>query len=187
MEEPSAELRRDGIWLSRWSVHDLDECVQVVTESLDHLIPWMAWAAGYTRDTAATYLRDCVRKWAAGTAFDYAIRSESGAIIGSVSLMTRIGGGGLETGYWLHPEHTGKGVITRAVAVLVDEAFRIGANRVEIVHDAANTRSGAVPRRLGFTEVARRSPPQKSITSGELGIDVVWRLTREHYKSLRIR
>jgi hypothetical protein len=46
---------------------------------------------------------------------------------------------------------------------------------VEIVTDVANTRSAAIPKRLGFTVVDRR-PPQEPITSGEDGLDVVWRL-----------
>jgi ribosomal-protein-serine acetyltransferase len=34
-----------------------------------------------------------------------------------------------------------------------------------------------VPRRLGFTEVARRSPPREPAFGGEVGIDVIWELT----------
>jgi ribosomal-protein-serine acetyltransferase len=49
---------------------------------------------------------------------------------------------------------------------------------VEVVHDAANTASGRVPRRLGFTEVERRARGQGAVAPGEVGIEVVWRLTR---------
>ncbi len=72
----------------------------------------------------------------------------------------------------------GQGVMTRAVAALIDEAWRIGAGHVQIVHDEANISSGAIPYRLGFTEVDRRSPPQQPVTPAEVGVDVVWRLTR---------
>jgi RimJ/RimL family protein N-acetyltransferase len=58
---------------------------------------------------------------------------------------------------------------------LVAEAFRTGAQRVEIITDVANMRSAAIPKRLGFTVVDRR-PPQEPVTSGEDGLDVVWRL-----------
>jgi hypothetical protein len=63
-----------------------------------------------------------------------------------------------------------------ALASLVDEAFPIGAHHVEIVHGSAGRRSGAVPRRLGFTGIERRSPPQDPVTPAEEGIDVIWRL-----------
>jgi len=60
----------------------------------------------------------------------------------------------------------------------VRQAFALPeVDRVEIVHDLANTRSGAVPQRLGFTEVERRSRTQPA-AAGESGVEVVWRLTR---------
>ena len=176
MERPFENLRDEGVELRRWRAGDLDELLRVVTESLDHLAPWMPWAAsGYDRRNALGFLAQAKAKWESGEAFSYAILSDAGAIIGSCGMMARIGPGGFEIGYWLHPGHTGRGVATRAARALALEAFRIGADRVEIVHDVANSASGSVPRRLGFTEVARR-PPQEPLTSAEAGLDVVWRL-----------
>ena len=42
----------------------------------------------------------------------------------------------------------------------------------------ANVASGGVPRKLGFAEIERRRHPDGPETSGESGIDVVWRITR---------
>ncbi|QGK71354.1 GNAT family N-acetyltransferase [Allosaccharopolyspora coralli] len=178
MDTPREKLHHDGVDLRRWEHSDVDEALRVVTESHDHLTPWMAWANGYGHDKAVEFLSRSDECWREGRAFSYAILSGQGAIIGACELMARIGAGGLEIGYWLHPRHTGHGVMTRAVAALIDEAWRIGADHVEIVHDEANIASGAIPRRLGFTEVDRRSPPQQPVTSAEVGVDVVWRLTR---------
>ena len=110
-----------------------------------------------------------------GTDYDYAIVAPGPALVGSCSMMSRIGPGGFEIGYWVHPAHLGLGYATAAAAALTSEAFRIGADRVEIVHDLANVASGAIPRRLGFPEVDRRAP-QEERTAGEAGVDVVWRL-----------
>jgi ribosomal-protein-serine acetyltransferase len=56
-----------------------------------------------------------------------------------------------EIGYWLAASFQGKGVMTRACGALVDYAFgKLGLNRVEIRAAAGNTRSRAVPERLGF-------------------------------------
>jgi RimJ/RimL family protein N-acetyltransferase len=90
-------------------------------------------------------------------------------------MMSRIGAGGFELGYWVHPAHVRRGYATAAAAALVAEAFRVGADRVEIVHDLANIASGGIPRRLGFREVDRRRP-QEERSTGEAGVDVVWRL-----------
>ncbi|WP_100012786.1 GNAT family N-acetyltransferase [Lentibacillus sediminis] len=56
-----------------------------------------------------------------------------------------------EIGYWIDQRHNGKGYITEAVEGITQFAFReLKANRVEIRCDAKNTKSRAVPERLGF-------------------------------------
>ncbi|WP_263253946.1 GNAT family N-acetyltransferase [Saccharopolyspora rosea] len=183
MDRPAESIERPPVLLRRWRQSDLYRAHHVVTESLPHLRPWMAWAVGeYTLDTMARFLDDSDRKWRDGAEFGYAI-TVGGAIVGCISLMDRVGPGGLEIGYWLHPAHTGRGLVTTAAAALVEQAFALpGVEHVEIWHDAANTASGGVPHRLGFTEVERRSPPRETpLTSGECGVDVVWRLTRRQH------
>lgn len=180
MERAREELPAGPVTLRRWADGDADELHRVVHESLEHLAPWMAWATqGYSDADARDHVRRSRDGWAEGTEYGYAIRIADGApmegaLVGACSMMTRIGPGGMEIGYWLHPGHVGHGFMTAAAAALTAEAFRIGVDHVEIVHDVANTRSRAVPRRLGFIEVARR-PPQEELSSGEAGEDVVWR------------
>jgi ribosomal-protein-serine acetyltransferase len=171
-----AQLGSGEVTLRRWRDTDVAALHEVVQESLEHLRPWMAWVAdGYPLEAAANFVAATQDEWAQGKAFNYAI-FVSGRLAGAASLMARIGPGGLEIGYWLHPAHTGRGVATRAASLLVAEAFRSGADRVEIVTDVANFRSAAIPKRLGFTDVERR-PPQEPVTSGEDGLDIIWRLT----------
>ncbi|HEV7898283.1 MAG TPA: GNAT family N-acetyltransferase [Planosporangium sp.] len=179
MRSANEHLEHDGVRLRRWRDDDIDMLFAVVTESLDHLTPWMPWVAdGYGHHDAAAFVERSRDDWRGGSAYNYAIVAPDDALVGSCGLMARIGDGGLEIGYWLHPAHTGRGIATRAAAALAAEAFRIGADRVEIVHDAANERSAAIPRRLGFVEVARRRPPQEPMTGAEVGEDVIWRLKR---------
>ena len=171
-----AQLGSGEVTLRRWREQDAPVLHRVVQESMAHLRPWMAWVAdGYPPEAAVAFVAATARDWEAGTAFNYAIHV-SGRVVGAASLMARIGSGGLELGYWLHPGHVGRGVATRAASLLAAEAFRTGADRVEIVTDVANTRSAAIPKRLGFRLVERR-PPQEPLTPGEDGLDVVWRLT----------
>jgi ribosomal-protein-serine acetyltransferase len=49
-------------------------------------------------------------------------------------------------------------------------------HRVEIMHDELNVASGAIPRKLGFTQVGWRpmDPPAPAGT----GTGVIWRLVR---------
>ncbi|GAA5199211.1 GNAT family N-acetyltransferase [Rugosimonospora acidiphila] len=176
MLRPSDRLEHDGVRLRRWHTEDGDELLRVVSESVDHLTPWMAWAEGYDRTRTTEFLARCDTDWQDGTAYNYAILDSGGAIAGSCGLMSRVGPGGLEVGYWLHPGHTGRGMVTRAAAALTAEAFRIGADRVEIVTDAANQRSAAVARRLGFVEVAR-NPAEPPTSPARQGVNIVWRRT----------
>ena len=106
-----------------------------------------------------------------------------GVLVGGCGLMRRIGPGGLEIGYWVHQAWTRRGLATAASAALVEAAFRLpGVDRIEIVHDELNVASAGVPRKLGFTEVARRSvdlpPPAGTDTGTDIGTDIVWRLVR---------
>ncbi|MDR2929726.1 MAG: GNAT family N-acetyltransferase [Propionibacteriaceae bacterium] len=57
-----------------------------------------------------------------------------------------------EIGYWIDSAHEGKGMITAAVRELERICFTdLGLERVQITVDARNTRSRAVPERLGYT------------------------------------
>ncbi|WP_436499337.1 GNAT family N-acetyltransferase [Actinokineospora sp. HUAS TT18] len=177
MARPSAVLTGEIVVLRRRTPDDFAELYPVVLDALPHLRPWMAWAAaGVSEDSLRAHLAEVSENWEAGTEFTYSITVD-GAVAGSCALMFRRGG--WEIGYWLHPDHVGRGAALEAAALLVAAAFGMPeVEYVEIVHDTANARSGAIPRKLGFVEVARVSPPQEPITSGEDGVDVHWRLTR---------
>ncbi|MGP4016020.1 GNAT family N-acetyltransferase [Saccharopolyspora sp. 5N708] len=186
MAHPAEVIKLDSAVLRRWRDEDLAEMHRVVIEALPHLRPWMPWAAsGYPLDAAAEFLDLCARNWRSGDAYTYAIIAD-GAIAGCISLERRIGPGGLELGYWLHPDFTGHGLVTTSAAALVDEAFVLpGIDHVQIRHDAANTASQAVPQRLGFTCIDRRSTAREPNTPGDTGVDVVWELTRSERAAQR--
>ncbi|MER5880672.1 GNAT family N-acetyltransferase [Streptomyces sp. NPDC001910] len=176
MKQCAETLTSGQVELRRWRVSDVETLNRVVTESLAHLLPWMPWAASHDRNAIAEYLTRSEGEWESAQAYNYAITS-GGAVIGSCSLMRRIGPGGLEIGYWIHPGWTGRGLVTMSAAALLRQGFELaGIDRIEIHHDAANHASGAVPRRLGFTEVERFQVPDGPATSGEVGIDVIWRI-----------
>ena len=162
--------------MRRWRQDDLDALFGAVTESLDHLRPWMPWAGTTAGRRRRNTWPGRTKHWDEGTEYNYAITT-AGALAGSIGLMARIGPGGLEIGYWVHQAYTRRGLATTAAAALVEQAFRLpGVNRVEIVHDELNVASGGVPRKLGFTEVERR--PLEELSPGGSGVGVIWRLTR---------
>ncbi|MFD7446530.1 GNAT family N-acetyltransferase [Streptomyces sp. NPDC059909] len=176
MQQPAEILRSDQVELRRWRVQDIEILHRLITDSRDHLLPWMPFAASHDRAQGEKFLTLCEEEWASGQAYYYAITS-GGVVIGSCSLMRRSGPGGLDIGYWLHHAWTGKGLATMAAAALVNAGRRMpGIDRIEIHHDEANSASGAVARRLGFTEIERVQVPEGPAAPRETGIDVIWRL-----------
>jgi RimJ/RimL family protein N-acetyltransferase len=137
----------------------------------------MGWCAGtYDQAAAADFLDHCESNWASGAAYTYAIITD-GQWVGVCAIERRIGPGGVEIGYWLHPAHIGRGLATEAVSMLLEQAFALpDVDRVQFWHDAANIPSAGVPRLLGFTVIDRRTPPRAPLASGGVGVDVVWEL-----------
>jgi RimJ/RimL family protein N-acetyltransferase len=193
---PNGLIEHAPVTLRRFRAEDVDALFGAVTESLEHLRPWMPWAADYSRASAEEYLAGSIKGWDEGTEYNYAILTGAAlteaalteaavardaqagrVLVGSIGLMTRCGPGGLEIGYWVHRAYTGRGLATAATAALVEEAFGLpGVDWVEIVHDELNVASGQIPRKLGFTEAERRPldwPPPSGTGTG-----VVWRLKK---------
>ncbi|WP_316528703.1 GNAT family N-acetyltransferase [Kitasatospora brasiliensis] len=179
MNLPQHVIALDGLTLRRFdAATDLPEFLAVIEDSLEHLRPWMPWAADHSATRTAAFLAERPGLWASGRDFTYAI-TQDGAIVGACGLFRRedTPDDVREIGYWLHPAATGRGLATRAARALAAEAFRLpGVACVEIVHDPANLASGAVPARLGFTEHVRR--PAEALAPAETGEELVWRLTR---------
>ncbi|MFB7616249.1 GNAT family N-acetyltransferase [Kitasatospora sp. NPDC056181] len=185
MEHPQQVIELDGFTLRAFNGEaDLPEFLRVVEESLEHLRPWMGWVAEHSEANTRAFLVNRAERWARGQDYSYAIVSD-GDIVGVCGLFRSAddADGGREIGYWLHPAATGRGLVTRAVRELVDQAFRLpGVEFVEVVHDPANLASGAVPARLGFTEHLRR--PRERLAPAETGEEQIWRLTRRRAKAL---
>lgn len=179
---PAERIRCGPVVLRRWGEGDAVELHKVINSCLPHLRPWMPWARdGYSLQAAQDFLASVVASWNEPTGYAYAITAD-GAIIGSVGLQRGQHDGGMEIGYWLHPEHTGRGIVTASTRALIEQAFALdGVDHVEIWHDAANVASSRIPQRLGFCEVGRRVPPRDPPVEGMAGVDVVWRLHRPDF------
>lgn len=90
----------------------------------------------------------------------------------------------LEIGYWISSDQQGKGIITRAVSAIVDDAFdNLGFHRVEIHCAAGNNRSRAIPERLGFKQdgIMREA----GLLSGEFVDKVIYSMLASEWKGDR--
>jgi RimJ/RimL family protein N-acetyltransferase len=100
-----------------------------------------------------------------------------GVIVGGCGAHHRQGPGCVDLGYWIHVDHIGLGYAVETAQALTAAAFDAAdVAHVEIHHDKANVRSGAVPRALGFTPGPEQSDGIHS--PAEVGIDCGWSISR---------
>lgn len=177
MGAPPDNLTQGSVELRRWRVSDADLCFRLVSDSLEHLRPWMAWATpGYSHADAVDYLERCEADWADGAAFQYLIVAD-GTAAGAAGLHARIAPGGLEIGYWVHPDFTARGIATAASAALTEAALALpGIDHVEIHHDEANLPSGRIPAKLGYKAIETRRGRFEPAPA-DSGVTLVWRIT----------
>jgi len=96
---------------------------------------------------------------ARGTFVRWTIADAEDRYLGGVSLFG-IEHGSAEVGYFLHPDATGRGIMTRAVEAAADWAFSsegLDVHRVSLDVADGNAASMAVARRAGFVACGRRS------------------------------
>ncbi len=123
----------------------------------ERLARWEPWAAqppvlAETR----SFVEASARNWVAGAELPVVIAvREDGQwrLAGSVGLrIDRYSRSG-ELGYWIDGQHEGRGLVSRAVAAVLDQAFGpLGLERVSLHTEVANQRSRALASRLGFVE-----------------------------------
>jgi RimJ/RimL family protein N-acetyltransferase len=179
---PAAPLpeRTSGprLTLRRWTADDVDRLAAAVAASVEHLRPWMPWAAEepLERATRLAKIREWEHDWSAGG--DLVLAMELGDdVVGGCGLHHRVGPGALEIGYWVHADHARRGFATEAAGALTTLAFTVpGIERVEIHHDRSNVASAGVPRRLGFTLVAEE--PDEPTAPAECGVECRWAVRR---------
>ncbi len=104
-------------------------------------------------ESSRALLRGYAEKAAADTGRIYGIWTD-GELVGGVLFRTMdVKQGTAEAGCWLEPSAAGRGLVTKAVRVIIDWAVEErDIHRVEWLVSAANTASIAVARRLGMTK-----------------------------------
>ncbi len=92
-------------------------------------------------------------RWRGRPGFRFGICTKEGDLIGAAA----IGNDTLHTAYFLDPAHWGKGLVTEAMAGLIEATFARFPNLTELraEHFDDNPASGTLLRKLGFKEAGR--------------------------------
>jgi RimJ/RimL family protein N-acetyltransferase len=169
-----------GVLLKRWRESDAEAFATPVTESAEHLRPWVAWVADepLSLGQRRAMLAKREQEWLDGGDVALAVIAE-GQVAGGCGLHRR-DPGTLEIGYWIHSSFLRRGLATAASALLTDAALGItGIDHVEIHHDKANVASGRVPQKLGFDMVGEQLA--KAEAPGNTGVNLIWRMDRSRW------
>lgn len=126
----------------------------LVEKNYERLLVWCPWLEEVrTVEKTRLFIRCKLQRFADGNGFTAGF-FENDSLIGVIALeyidqANRI----TEIGYWLDAETEGRGLITSACRALIEYAFHeLKLNRVQIRCASENTRSRAIPERLGFRQ-----------------------------------
>lgn len=164
---------------------DADALVEAIMPSLPELEIWLPWAAaGYTRASAARFIKESGQAWREGRAYDMAIRrrDEPDRHIGNVSLWytSRLGPVG-EIGYWIRTDETRQGICTEVVARVLQIAYEeLAMHRVVLRIAVGNAASERVAEKLGFL---REGLLREEVKVGARWLDhTIWGLLDSEYR-----
>jgi ribosomal-protein-serine acetyltransferase len=174
-----------GIEMRQFRREDAEPAFAVVDRHRDYLRRWLPWVdgtrsaedvlqfIGRTLDEFETNRNPQAGIWVDGVLsgsmgchpIDWAHRNSS-------------------IGYWIRPDLQGRGIVTQCCEVMLDHLFKeLGLHRVEIRCGTGNTRSCAVPARLGFT---REGVAREAEWVSDRWIDlVIWSMLQEEWEMRR--
>jgi RimJ/RimL family protein N-acetyltransferase len=152
---PAYRIETERLVVRCYQPSDARLLAEAITENVEHLKPWMPWAHNEPEPFEEKEKR-VVRfrgMFDLNENYGYGIfNPEETKLLGSTGLHPRIGENQLEIGYWIHKDHTSKGLATESTSALIQVAFEIiHVHRLEIHCDPANHASASIPRKLGFT------------------------------------
>ncbi len=167
MEQMFAMMLRPGVELRLIEERHAPALLTSVNRDREHLRRWLSWVdVTRTEDDILAFIRVELERFSTSKGFSACIWVD-GTIAGVIGLtradqQARVG----EIGYWLGREFQGRGLMTDAARAVTDHALvELDWNRVQIRCGVGNTKSSAIPKRLGFT--FEGSQRQTSLVNGE--------------------
>lgn len=151
-------LRASEVTLRPVRVKDSSAWSAARTRSADWLAPWEATVppgGGPRPASFAVLARRLRRAAAAGSHLPFAIEVD-GVFAGQITVSNIVRGSALfcSVGYWIDVAFAGRGVMPRALAMVIDHCFGpVGLHRIEIAIRPENSNSLRVVEKLDIPEV----------------------------------
>lgn len=157
---PPTRIDTERLVIRCWREADAPLLREAVDGSLEHLRSWLPWANQEPKSLEETreLLAGFEAAFRSGESFIYGILSrDESRVIGGSGLHRRIGEGGLEIGYWIRADMTGRGLATEAVRAITRVGLAVpGIERIQIRCDPRNAASRRIPEKLGYQLVEIR-------------------------------
>lgn len=143
-----------SIELKSWKEEYASELFQLVDSNREYLAEFLNWVPNVKQESdQLKFITDSIESLDKETGMELGIWFE-GKLVGCIGLH-EIDRRNNKTsiGYYLGRDFQGKGIMTKSVKALIDFCFKeLQMNRIEIRAAVQNTKSRAIPERLGFTK-----------------------------------
>ena len=183
MEQMPSELAAGPIELRRRRLDHSAQLVAAMRASRPALARWFAWAQQEpTLEATRARASASEENFDAGADFEFVlIETDTGEVVGMLRVNPTSGPGEAEIGYWVRSDREGRGYATEATRAATTGTFAaLSTIRVvRVAMDVANTRSAAVPRRLGFRLDHIEQRPIEA--PGHSGRGQVWLMDRDQW------
>ena len=179
-----AELVGERVRVRPWQAGDGAAIWEAIEESRANLRLWLPFPdQTHAATDSEAFARRSQAQWLLREEFGFGVwERETGQLLGALGLHPKDWNvPSFMIGYWLRDSAVGQGYMTEATWLLCALAFEtLEAQRVYITCDSRNTRSAAIPRRLGFVHEATLRRDGRS-SDGDLRDTLIFGMTADEY------
>ncbi|MBI3984345.1 MAG: GNAT family N-acetyltransferase [Candidatus Levybacteria bacterium] len=147
-----AIIKKDEVSLRSFSDKDFVKLFQLIDKNRNHIGQWLSWVSKThsEKDVKKTLLEWKEKDKRQETLHLKIFYNQS--FVGVISFNTiSKENKKAEIGYWLDKNYQGKGIMTKACKLLIEHGFnKLKLHRIEISCADGNSKSCAIPQRLGF-------------------------------------
>jgi ribosomal-protein-serine acetyltransferase len=144
---------KENLELRTLEPSDAGTFFELIRKNDAHLREWLGWLDDdKSVEDTEKYIIESNKRFANKEGLDLGIFYE-GKQIGGIGLFPwDTANKKTSIAYWLGEEFQGKGIMADALKTVIEYAFKeMGLNRIEVTCAVGNTKSSAIPKKLGFT------------------------------------
>jgi len=144
---------KENIELRTLELSDAQDFFELNKRNDTYLRQWLGWLDDdKTVLDTEKYITESTKRFENEEGLDLAIFYENNQIGGIGLFPWDTANKKISIAYWLAEEYQGKGIMTDSLKKVIEYSFtEMNINRIEITVATENTKSSALPKKLGFT------------------------------------